>query len=187
MSSGTDLMTVAQYAQHRRVSDSYIRRMRRLGKLVVEGRLIRVAASDAVLDNTTDPVRGGNRNADASSEGRRDKSEQVQEAIRRERMARAQLAELELAEKAGELTRRAGVERAVFTLVRQALNRLQAIKGRLRGRLAAETDPLQIDVLLDEEVFAICEEMREAARTLIAEAQASAALEEGHEAEAEAA
>lgn len=172
MSSGTRLVSAADYAAHRGVSDSYIRRMRREGKLVCQGKLVDVDASDRLLDDVTDPVRGGNRalpaGADAGQRGRAASGE-VQEAIHRERLAKARLAELELAREAGELTRTDGVERAVFTLVRQALNELQGMKYQLRGRLAAATDVAAVDALLDEHVGAICERMRKAARTLNAE------------------
>lgn len=172
MSSGTQLVTVAAYAAHRGCSDSYIRRMRREGKLVCEGKLVDLTASDRLLDDVTDPVRGGNRampaGADAGQRGRAASAE-VQDAIHRERLAKARLAELELAQAAKELTRTDGVERAVFTLVRQALNELQGMKYQLRGRLAAAADAAEVDALLDEHVTAICDRMRKAARALNAE------------------
>lgn len=43
------LMTVAEYAAHRGCSDSYVRRLRRIGRLVVVGDLINVLASDVLL------------------------------------------------------------------------------------------------------------------------------------------
>jgi len=175
MSSET--MTAAEYANHRGCSDSYIRRMRRSGKLVMhaDGRRIVVAASDALLDDITEPLRGGDRTAAANSRldvptARALPSDvpSVQEAVRRERLARARLAELELGEEARELTRTKGVERAVFTLVRQALNSMMNLPGRLRAKLAAESDPRAIEAMLDAEVRRIAQTMQKEARQLLA-------------------
>ncbi|MBB3822251.1 hypothetical protein FHT03_001066 [Xanthomonas arboricola] len=175
MSSET--MSVAEYSSHRGCSDSYIRRMRRSGKLVMhaDGKRINVAASDALLDDITDPLRGGDRTAGADE--RRDipaarlavgDVPSVQEAVRRERLARARLAELELGEESRELTRTKGVERAVFTLVRQALNSMMNLSGRLRAKLAAESDPRAIEAMLDAEVRLIAQTMQKEARQLLA-------------------
>lgn len=87
-----------------------------------DGKRINVAASDSLLDDITDPLRGGDRTAGAAdrlevpaSRVQQGDVPSVQEAVRRERLARARLAELELGEESRELTRTKGVERAVFT------------------------------------------------------------------------
>ena len=210
------LMTVAQYAEHRGVSDSYIRRMRRGGSLVLsDGELIVVQASDELLDGLTNPVRGGPRpgsgrpaRGDSNSPARADRdpstaaaadpapepppaagssfaeslvtlpaSISVQEAVRRERLARARLAELELGEQAGQLMRVDTVNRVVFTLVRQALNQLQGMNARLAKTLAAETDAFRVGVLLDVEVANICQEMRAATVKLLEGGETAGAAE----------
>lgn len=206
------LMTVAEYAEHRGVSDSYIRRMRRRGSLVLgEGELIAVEASDELLDGLTNPVRGGprpgsgrparcdsNRPAHADRDPAADPAPEpppapgssfaeslvtlpasisVQEAVRRERLARARLAELELGEQAGQLMRVDTVNRVVFTLVRQALNQLQGMNARLAKTLAAETDAFRVGVLLDAEVANICQEMRAATVKLLEGGETAGAAE----------
>lgn len=168
-------MTVAQYAAHRGVSDSYIRRMRRKGNLVLTaGERIDVRASDEMLDGVTNPVRGGKRDeVDAPAMSvtpivlASPKVITVQEAVRRERLARARLAELQLGEEAKRLTRVDDVNLAVFTLVRQALNKLQSMSGRLRRVLAMETDPHAIGAIIDADVAETCKEMQEAAAKLL--------------------
>lgn len=173
-------MTVAEYAAHRGCSDSYIRRMRRQGKLVMsaDGKLIRVAASDALLDDVTDPIRGGDRSAGAESPRGPVTITQVpldaistQEAVRRERLARARTAELELGELSRELIRRKDAERAVFTLARQALNAMMGMPGRLRAKLAAESDPRAVESLLDAEVRRIAGDMQAGAQAMLADAR----------------
>lgn len=178
MSSGNvpAYMSAAEYAAHRGCSDSFVRRLRRQGKLVCDGNRIHVAESDRLLANITDPVRGGDRSqAPGAAGARAAAADEVQEAIRRERMARAQMAELELGEAAKELIRADGVRRAVFTLARNALNQLQGMRGRLRDRLAATSDPREVERLLDEEIVGIASRMREATKALGVDAVAEPA------------
>ena len=172
-------MSVAEYAAHRGVSDSYIRRMRRDGNLVlVDGDLIDPRASDQLLDELTHPLRGGPRPGSgrppggpaSAPSGARDGNGaapptspariSVQEAVRRERLARARLAELELGEQSGQLMRVDEATRVLITFVRQALNQLQGMSARLSTTLAAETDAHQISVLIDSEVARVCAELR---------------------------
>lgn len=187
MSSATEpkaLMTTAEYAAHRGASDSYVRRLRREGRLVevVEAgqRLIDRVASDGKLERTKDPLRGGNRSqggdAGAGGPGRPQggaageeapaEGDSLREAVRRERWARARQAELELGELSGDLIRRKDAHGAMFTLVRQALERLRAMGPRLRNQLANETDPRGCEALVDAEVRTICEDMQRAAAAL---------------------
>lgn len=176
-------MSVAAYAVHRGCSDSYIRRMRRAGKLVMhaDGKRILVAQSDALLDDITDPVRGGDRTPGVGPRVDVPTAHvlpvhvpSVQEAVRRERLARARTAELELGELSKELTRTKGVERAVFTLVRQALNSMMNLPGRLRAKLAAESDPRAVEGMLDAEIRLIADTMQKSARDLLAPASSDA-------------
>jgi hypothetical protein len=51
MSENPILMTQAQYARHRNKSPQYIGKPYRAGVLVMRGRLVDVAATDAVLDD----------------------------------------------------------------------------------------------------------------------------------------
>lgn len=180
MSSVQPLMTTAEYAAHRGVSDSYVRRLRRENRLVEgAGKLIDVAASNAALDATTDPTRGGDRTGKPQPAGQALPTTTVgsiidgvdlREAMRRERLAKAQLAELELGEQAKQLTRVRDVDREVFTLVRQALERMRTIGSRLRSKLAAESDPRACEALIDAEVRQVAEDMQAAARSLFKDA-----------------
>ena len=51
MSENPILMTQAEYARHRNRSPQYIGKLHKAGILVMRGRLVEVAASDAVLDD----------------------------------------------------------------------------------------------------------------------------------------
>lgn len=208
MSSERRLMTTAEYAAHRKCSDSYIRRMRRHDRLVTVGDLIDADASDKLLAATTDPVRGGDRTerpgAASGPETRSEAAEapwagsaaangpetrpdaaagasspaadfiaqmaagaDLRRAMARERDAKAKLAELELAERTGALVRKREIAGAVFTLARQAVNRLQLVRSRLKYQLAAAATPGECDQLLDAEIRLICADMQQAANELM--------------------
>ncbi|TQD51257.1 hypothetical protein FKV25_01990 [Lysobacter aestuarii] len=171
-------MTTAEYAQHRGCSDSYVRRMRRDGRLILapDGKRIDVVASDALLAETSDPVRGGDRTgkpAPVDAQGAptaivaplHDRVD-LREAMRRERLAKARAAELSLGEQSGALTRTHDVRRDTFTLARQAMERLRRMGSKLRLKLAAESDPHACEQLINDEVARISEEMQKAAHAL---------------------
>lgn len=174
-------MTVAEYAAHRRCSDSYVRRLKREGRLVLDpqGR-IDVARSDAKLADTTDPLRGGDRTGKTDQELRDGDLPtatvaggdiSLREAVRRERLARARMAELELGEESGDLIRKRAAARDVFTMARQAMERLQSLPSLLRGRLAAESEPAACEALLRTEIDKVCADMRKAAEAMAAAPQ----------------
>lgn len=83
-------------------------------------------------------------------------------AATRERIAKARLAELELAEKAGNLVRRDEVEAAVFGLARQAQEALDGIADRLSTQLAAESDPARVHKMLSAELRQVKQQLAEA-------------------------
>lgn len=177
MSSNGGFMNAAEYAKHRGCSDSYVRRMRRDGRLVLNlDQLVDVAASDARLGASTDPSRGGDHSKPGSDVadvvpapdaclGIIGGEVGLREAMRRERLAKARSAELELGELAGELIRAKQATRDVFTLSRQALERMRMMSSKLGNELAAERDPRKCEGILDAEIARICDEMQKSART----------------------
>lgn len=150
--------------------------------LDASGKLVDVAATIALLDRTDDPARGGDRtgkptvaasaptsasqaeghgtappNARSAADG--DSAPiaiSIEGAYRtaatRERIAKARLAELDLAEKAGTLVPKAEVEAAIFGLARQAMDALDAIPDRLAAQLAALDDAAAVHKLLSDEL-----------------------------------
>lgn len=156
------------------------------------GKLIDVAATAAMLERTDDPARGGDRakkyqmaHAQATALGMLPRpglasaapeprpgaavdgggsgdTPAYRNAATRERVAKARLAELDLAEKAGNLVRRAEVEAAVFSLARQAQDALDAIADRLSTQLAAESDPARVHKLLSDDVRRVMQQIADA-------------------------
>ncbi len=169
-------LTTQEYAVHRGCSDSFVRRLRRNGRLVLspDSTLIDREQSDALLDATSDPLRGGARAPEAVTAPGPDPAVElpapggpsIKEAVRRERLAKARLAELELGEEAGDLTRRREVHRDVFTLARQALESMRTMGSRLRTKLAATSDPAECEALINTEIAKICDDMQRAANEM---------------------
>lgn len=173
-------MTQAEFAKHRGVSEAMVSRWKAKGLLVftAEGR-VDVAASMDLLDRMLDPARGGNRAARPSAvsasrppaapapppagtlppaawpQDGGDKANYNVEAAR-ERRAKAQLAELELAEKAGTLVPAGDVEALFFDRVRAARDLFAQIGRRIAPDLALETDPAKIEAKLNAEYRAVC-------------------------------
>lgn len=172
-------VTRAEFARMRGCSGPYVTKLGHQGRLVLNasGKRINVAATMALLDQSDDPARGGDRTGKSEPESgfalarpavgaplssaREDLPWEAtaivdgaayKNAATRERMAKARLAELELAEKSGNLVRRDEVEAAVFGLARQAQEALVSIADRLSTQLAAEADPARVHQQLSEEV-----------------------------------
>ena len=185
-------MKVREYAAHCGRSDSLIRRYRRNGLvLICEHGLIDVVATDKSLLDNLHPLRGGDRTAPSATDATPPppsadtptasralesappasnpmEGQSLPEAVRRERLARARLAEIELGEKRGDLIIKNEAQRATVTLVRHAIVRMRLMGSRMRGTLAAESDPRKVEALIDAEVDAICDDFRKAAELMAA-------------------
>lgn len=172
--AGVKELSQTEYAAARGVSPAYVTKLKRQGRLVLTpGRKVNVEATDRLIESTRDPARGGDRrpgagdglgdgasaretaapgaNADGSRAGRESNSG-YNVAATRERVAKARLAELELAEKTGQLVRKEEVAAAIFGLSRQAMESLDAMADRLASQLAAESDVTRVHALLTEHV-----------------------------------
>lgn len=173
-------LSQSEYAKSRGWVKSYVSKLKAKGLLVMVDGLVDVAASDALIAQFRDPARGGNRSGRAGAaelpaaattsagvptpvpaapgkpaENSAGAALAYQEAATRERIAKARTAELELAEKAGQLLNRETVRGIWFTLARQAQQALLTMKYRLAGPLAIEGDPKRISEILDAEAHAI--------------------------------
>ena len=171
-------LSQTEYAQARGCSAAYVSKLKRQGRLVLtpNGK-VNVEATDRLIENTRDPARGGDRRPGADGQGEAAHApadagpaavrpvgghETYKEAARRERIAKARLAELELAEAAGQLVRRDQVEQMVFGLARQAMDALMSLDERLAGRLAAETDEFRVAELIRTEARKIADQLAQA-------------------------
>lgn len=161
-------LSQTEYAAERGWSPAYVTKLKRQGRLVLTpAGKVNVEATDRLIESTRDPARGGDRRPGAG-EGLGDvpgaraaaapgaqragggEFQTYKEAARRERIAKARIAELELAEKTGQLVRRQEVEAAIFGLSRQTMEALDALADRLASQLAAESDVARVHALLTE-------------------------------------
>ncbi len=140
MHNNSILMTQAQYARHRGKSPQYINKLAKAGVLVMRGRLVDAAASDAVLDDKPEPLPSG----------------QQPTTLAQARLARevfsAKLKKLEYETRIGKLVPTDEVSIKWFTLGRQIRDRLLGMPSKLAPQLAAETDVRRVREILDAEV-----------------------------------
>lgn len=150
-------MTVTEYARHRGVDHALISRWKASGRLVVDsdGKIL-ARASDAVLDQDLDPTRGGKGGRPAPDAGRTTPGPMpsgptLADATRDERMRRARLLELEIAEREGALVPVEQVRAEASRVAHQLRLELMAIADRLADPLAAEGDATRVHALLTAE------------------------------------
>jgi hypothetical protein len=142
------------------------------GRLVMEGRMVKVRESLDRIAAWKDPARGGDRTGKAQQEppalpaqtstghGAATGSDadrlnyNIQAA--REKLAAAQLRELELAREAGGLVLKADRDAAEFGRARAGREAILSIPDRLAVQLAPKTDPVEIHAILMAECRRIC-------------------------------
>lgn len=165
--------TVAEYAVHRGVSARMVCKYRAAGRLVLheDGRIV-VHASDALLSRTLHPSKGGDRSkapspAKPPREGdslprRPPPAERIDLAAEtaRERRAKADLAELDLAAKRRELVARTDVESLVRGLAVAARETLLALPSRIAAELALLESAEAMERKLTGELTLVCRAMQ---------------------------
>ncbi|MGC8761513.1 MAG: hypothetical protein ACP5VC_16260 [Bryobacteraceae bacterium] len=162
-------MNQAEYARHRRVDRSYISRLARKGILVLRGKLVDVAASDAVLDDRpVDVEPQGPVNAVHNPQPRPplESTGTIQPgsyagARTVEMVFKAKLRKLDFETRSGKLIPADEVKVKWFTLVRQIRDKLLAIPAKLAPQLAALNDVREVRELLDTEITALLRALQE--------------------------
>ncbi len=158
------LMTQAEYARHRGVNRSHINRLAKRGILILRGKLVDAAASDAVLDDkpvdlvSQDPPPGQFRaSADASAQP----AGSFAQARTAEMIFRARLRKLEFETRTGKFLSADEVKVKWFTICRQVRDKLLALPSKLAPQLAALGDMKEIRDLLDAEIAATLRSLQE--------------------------
>lgn len=122
------LLTQAEYARHRGVSRNAVARAIKEGRIVLIDGRIDPAIADAQWQANTRP------RSDARSPGGGDHADArgtFGTARTRRELAEASLAEIQLAEKRGELINRAGVEMALETCIRRLRDGVMSAPDRM--------------------------------------------------------
>lgn len=156
------------FAALRGVKPPMVTRWKQRGLLVMsaDGERVLVAESIARLDATLHPGRGGDRTGKPAApvvvvdrvplDPVDDRASYVVNASR-EKLARAQLAELELAERAGKVLDASASAGTMAKLVSQAKALLLALPRRLAPAVTLATDVAVVERLLGDEMRKACD------------------------------
>lgn len=153
------LMAQAEYARHRKVNRSHVSRLAKRGILILRGKLVDVAASDAVLDDRPVAVEPNETGPSAQPQTATETPGQQPTSYAQARLAdmvyRAKLRRLDYETRSGKLIPADEVKARWFVIARQIRDRLLAIPSKLSPQLAALTDAREVRELLDTEITAI--------------------------------
>lgn len=170
MKSSAGLMSQADYARHRNVNRSHINRLAKRGILLMRGKLVDVAASDAVLDDKpVDQVLPEAQGAPQTPRVAADLAGGAQpgnfaQARTAEMVFRARLRKLEFETKSGKFLPSNEVKVKWYTVARQIRDKLLALPAKLAPQLAALSDAREVRDLLDAEIVAILKAIQEEIR-----------------------
>ena len=147
-----NLVSQADYARRRGVSEAMITKYKDQGRLVMEDNLVDVEESDKRIAATMDPARGGDRNG-----GGEDAPEGSYYELRN-RELRARVLKLELENKlaAGELVVREEVDQETFARTAVAQRELLQVPDLCAALVADEFQPA-VRKCVDEVIRRICE------------------------------
>jgi len=110
------LMTQAEYARHRKVNRSHVSRLAKRGILILRGKLVDVAASDAVLDDRPVAVEPNETGPSVQPQTAAETAGQQLSSYAQARLAdmvyRAKLRRLDFEERSGKLLQHDEVESA---------------------------------------------------------------------------
>lgn len=166
MNSPDDLpvrLTQKEFASLIGCSPPMVTKHKDAGRLVMEGRLVCVRESIERIEAWKDPARGGDRTGRSqggvplppSASADADRTNYNVQAAR-EKLAAAQLRELELAREAGELVLKSERDDAEFGRARAGREAILSVPDRLATRLAVLTDPVEIHAVLLKECRRVC-------------------------------
>ena len=156
------LENLSAFAVRRGVSQTTVSSWKRRGFLVMEGHLVNVEKSVAMLqrrpsNKRRDVKRGRSRGA-------------TNEALQRRELANSKLQELKFDVASGRVIPVANVVKAIGRVLSVGRNRLLAMGSQLAPRIAFATDPKEIRQLLEAELESILAEMSTVAGDLTPEA-----------------
>ena len=159
------LMTQAEYARHRNVNRSHISRLAQRGILVMRGKLVDVAASDAVLDDK--PVDVEPRQPTPASPSRSisepgQTGSSFAQAKTVEMVYRARLRKLEFEARERRLIDAEEVRKAIAGAGRGVRDGLLGLPDRVAAILAAESDAKKVHATLKTELVRELEALADA-------------------------
>ncbi len=151
MSENPILMTQVEYARHRNKSPQYIGKLYKAGILVMRGRMVDAASSDAVLDDKPTERTTVDSLAPAS----------YVQARLADMVFRAKLRRLEFDTRQGKLVEAAVVKERWAAILVVIKERILAVPDKLAPELTALTDERQVRDNLKREMHAILKAIHE--------------------------
>lgn len=182
-----ELLSQKDFAALLGISAPMVSKHKKAGRLVMTGGLVLVEASMARIAAAKDPARGGDRrredaqgNTPTAATALAGDDQRLNYTVQaaREKLAAAQLRELELAREAGQLVLKQARDDAEFGRARMAREAIMALPDRLSIVLAAEAAPERVHALLTAACRAICAQL---ARGVLSERAPQSAVEDGGE------
>jgi len=153
------LMSQAEYARHRGRSRQYVSRLVKHGILVLRGKLVDVAASDAVLNDRPVAVEPNETGPSAQPQAAPETSGSQPTNYAQARLAdmvyRAKLRRLDYETRSGRLIPADEVKAKWFVIARQIRDKLLAIPAKLSPQLAALAEAREVRELLETEITSI--------------------------------
>jgi hypothetical protein len=168
--SKSGVMTQSEYARHRQVNRSYINRLVKKGILIMRGKRINVAASDAVLDDKPVDVEPPGKSEPGAGSlptdggGGSPPPSSFAQARTAEMIFRARLRKLDYETKTGKLIPADDVKVAWFAIGHQIRDKLLGLPAKLAPQLAALNDVREVRDLLDAEIEVILRALMEELR-----------------------
>jgi len=166
LTSDRELVTQAELARRLDVSRQYVNRLVRMGKLELEGKKLDVAKSIAVMEQLRDPAR--KRKSDDQADPDQAAPQSGPEAKRQPTFAEAKtmkevylarMARLKYEEEAGKLVPKADVESRAADIGMVVKQNLLSIPSRMMDELAIESDPREINAILERELRQVLEQL----------------------------
>jgi hypothetical protein len=173
-------MTQKEFAAHLGCSEPMVTKHKNAGRLVMEGRMVLVRESLARIESWKDPARGGDRTgkelaqaplaaaigqavnqppvsgAQGAASGDAERLNYNMQAAR-EKLAAAQLRELELAREAGALVLKQERDDAEFGRARAGREAVLSIPDRCAVLCAAKSDAAEVYAILMAECRRVCQ------------------------------
>lgn len=140
----TRLQTQAAYARHRKVSRAYVNKLVKAGLIVMRGKLVDSLASDAVLDNVSEPT------SERVISGTDGSSSTYSQAKTADMVYRAKLRKVEYDKMLGELLPRSDVLQHWATRFSTIRDRILILPDRIGARLQNVTEAEARIVLREE-------------------------------------
>ena len=174
-------MTGREFADHLGITPGYVSKLKKAGRLVLQGKRIVVDASKARIDATSDPAREYVKEHNAAERARKasDPATPAEtsyaSARARRELALAEQAELDLRKRKGELCDVQEVERAFQALAVQVRTKFEALPDRTAPEVTALQDEARTHALLAEAVEDILADLAAGGKRIVGDIKAGGA------------